>query len=91
MTDRLILLYLQKHENPRYVLIALVLLEKFAASPENKIVIVNKFNKEPVHPLLVLERRYEDENLEWHQVGFAAKWSLDNVCTLILLFVIVYF
>ncbi|KAL0852252.1 hypothetical protein ABMA28_000465 [Loxostege sticticalis] len=61
------------------VLFALIALEKFAHTTENKLSIKNRLEREPVNPLLVLEELAESEDYLWRQVGFCAKWALDNL------------
>ncbi|XP_013184944.1 RING finger and SPRY domain-containing protein 1 [Amyelois transitella] len=61
------------------VLFALIALEKFASTTENKLTIKSRLEREPVNPLLVLETLADDEDNVWRQVGFCAKWALDNL------------
>ncbi|XP_026760515.1 RING finger and SPRY domain-containing protein 1-like [Galleria mellonella] len=61
------------------VLFALIALEKFAHTTENKLTIKSRLEREPENPLLVLERLANNEDHMWRQVGFCAKWALDNL------------
>lgn len=65
---------------PRIVLFALVALEKFAHSTENKVTIKKRLDTQEEHPLLALEQYADSTDFIWRQVGFAAKWALDNIC-----------
>lgn len=62
------------------MLFALLALEKFAHTTENKLTINKCLEREKENPLLVLERLAEDNDSVWRQVGFCAKWALDNLC-----------
>lgn len=65
---------------PSIVLFALIALEKFAHTTENKLTIKKRLDKEDENPLLILERLAESDDYPWRQVGFCAKWTLDNLC-----------
>ncbi|XP_075990597.1 RING finger and SPRY domain-containing protein 1-like [Anticarsia gemmatalis] len=67
-----------RHE-PRIVLFALIALEKFAHTTENKLTIRKRLDKEEENPLLILERLADTDDYAWRQVGFCAKWALDNI------------
>jgi RING finger and SPRY domain-containing protein 1 len=79
------LTYLLKNiteERPKdVVLFSLIALEKFAQTAENKSTIKRKLMSYPEHPLLRLEAFAADENdFTMRQIGFCARWSLDNYC-----------
>ncbi|CAK1588254.1 unnamed protein product [Parnassius mnemosyne] len=81
-TDRTLdylITFLITRREPCIVLFALIALEKFAHTTENKLTIKQRLEKEAEHPLLVLERYADSEDYMWRQVGFCAKWALDNV------------
>lgn len=60
-------------------LFSLIALEKFAQTAENKSTIKRKLASYPEHPLLKLEKYVnETEDFTLRQIGFCAKWSLDN-------------
>ncbi|XP_026316220.1 RING finger and SPRY domain-containing protein 1-like [Hyposmocoma kahamanoa] len=61
------------------VLFALIALEKFAHTTENKLTIKMRLEREPENPLIVLERLAGSEDYLWRQVGFCANWALDNL------------
>lgn len=62
-------------------LFSLIALEKFAQTAENKSTIKRKLLSYPEHPLLQLELNADDTNdFTLRQIGFCAKWSLDNYC-----------
>lgn len=66
-------------------LFSLIALEKFAQTAENKSTIKRKLLSYPDHPLLGLEKHtYETEDFTLRQIGFCAKWSLDNYCKIFL-------
>lgn len=63
------------------MLFSLIALEKFAQTAENKSTIKRKLLSYPEHPLLHLETHAEEsEDFTMRQIGFCAKWSLDNYC-----------
>lgn len=66
--------------NPNLILYALFTLEKFALTSDNKVKITKKLVAGPEHLLLILQRRINDEDNTWAQVGFCAQWALDNTC-----------
>lgn len=82
------LCYLLKNINtddtPKDVkLFSLIALEKFAQTAENKSTIKRKLLSYPEHPLLKLEKySNETDDFTLRQIGFCAKWSLDNYCEL---------
>ena len=70
--------------HPAVIIFSIIALEKFAQTSENKITIVKQLNSlEKLNPLLILEPwadTYQD--YMQRQVGFCAKWCLDNLCKL---------
>ncbi|XP_021189661.1 RING finger and SPRY domain-containing protein 1 isoform X3 [Helicoverpa armigera] len=66
---------------PRIVLYALIALEKFAHTTENKLTIKARLDAEVDNPLMNLEQHAESADFTWRQVGFCAKWALDNLFT----------
>lgn len=64
--------------NPDVVLFSLIALEKFAQTSENKATIKKKLALLPENPLVRLERHAESNNFTLRQVGFCARWCLDN-------------
>lgn len=63
------------------MLFSLIALEKFAKTAENKSLIKRKLLSYPEHPLLGLEKFADDEtDFTMRQIGFCARWSLDNYC-----------
>ncbi|XP_047524393.1 RING finger and SPRY domain-containing protein 1-like isoform X1 [Pieris napi] len=71
--------FLVDHREPCLCLFALIALEKFAHTMENKIVIKDRLEKYGENPLLLLEKFADSEDNIWRQVGFCASWSLDNL------------
>ncbi|XP_026727830.1 RING finger and SPRY domain-containing protein 1-like [Trichoplusia ni] len=71
--------FLMFRREPRIVLFALIALEKFAHSTENKVTIKKRLDTQEEHPLLALEQYADSTDYIWRQVGFAAKWALDNI------------
>lgn len=65
---------------PRVVLFAMIALEKFAHTTENKLTIKQRLVKEDENPLEFFEQYANNDDLTWRQVGFCAKWALDNLC-----------
>lgn len=66
--------------NPDIVLFSLIALEKFAQTSENKATIKKKLVLLPENPLVRLERHTDNTNFTLRQVGFCARWCLDNYC-----------
>lgn len=66
--------------NPDIVLFSLIALEKFAQTSENKATIKKKLALLPENPLVRLERHTDSNNFTLRQVGFCARWCLDNYC-----------
>lgn len=62
------------------MLFSLIALEKFAQKTENKNTIQRKLAMLPENPLVRLERHYDADEFVLRQVGYCAKWSLDNYC-----------
>ncbi|XP_072931116.1 RING finger and SPRY domain-containing protein 1-like [Epargyreus clarus] len=71
--------FLERRVDPRIVLFALIALEKFAHTTENKLEIKSRLDASENNPLLELEKMADSDNYWWRQVGFCAKWALDNV------------
>ncbi|KAI8430728.1 hypothetical protein MSG28_000912 [Choristoneura fumiferana] len=71
--------FLVRRREACIVLFALLALEKFAHTTENKLTINKCLEREKENPLLVLERLAADHDSVWRQVGFCAKWALDNL------------
>lgn len=64
---------------PVVQLYSLVALEKFSQTIDNKLFIVNKLNKlGNKNPLLQLEKLADSPDFVEQQVGFCARWHLDN-------------
>lgn len=56
-------------------------LEKFAQTAENKSTIKRKLSTFADNPLVKLEELVDDDkDFTLRQIGFCAKWSLDNYC-----------
>ncbi|XP_045510082.1 RING finger and SPRY domain-containing protein 1-like isoform X2 [Colias croceus] len=64
--------------DPLLCLFAMVAMEKFAHTMENKLKIKQKFTHRD-NPLVGLENHSNDEDFVWRQVGFVAAWLLDNL------------
>lgn len=62
------------------MLFSLIALEKFAQKTENKNTIQRRLAMMADNPLVRLERHYEADDCVLRQVGYCAKWSLDNYC-----------
>ena len=80
----LLFLFQDPQVHPAVIIFSIIALEKFAQTSENKITIVKQLNSlEKLNPLLILEPwadTYQD--YMQRQVGFCAKWCLDNLCKL---------
>ncbi|CAH0716467.1 unnamed protein product, partial [Brenthis ino] len=74
-----LLTFLKPHCEPCIVLFALIALEKFAHTTENKLTIKNRLEQLEEHPLLELEKYANSDDCMWRQVGFCATWALDNL------------
>ncbi|KAH3778564.1 hypothetical protein DPMN_180031 [Dreissena polymorpha] len=66
-----------------YVIIlhSIVALEKFSQTSENKVIISKALNDVTPNPLESLEKLWEDGDFLKREVGFCARWSLDNLFT----------
>lgn len=65
--------------DPNVILYSLVALEKFSQTTDNKMKLVKKLNQLGVdNPLLKLEKLAQSSDFVEQQVGFCAKWDLDN-------------
>lgn len=61
------------------ILYSLIALEKFSQTIDNKLLVVKRLDiKGPENPLLKLEKLIDSADLIEQQVGFCAKWHLDN-------------
>ncbi|MFH4973757.1 hypothetical protein AB6A40_000466 [Gnathostoma spinigerum] len=74
---------LNPNTDPQVILYALIALEKFAQTSENRLTICRHFEYYDTHPLMLLES-WLSESLhsdDWlkQQVAFCAQWSLDNI------------
>ncbi|XP_026473352.1 RING finger and SPRY domain-containing protein 1-like [Ctenocephalides felis] len=61
------------------ILFSLIALEKFAQTSENKATIKKKLSSHPVNPLYKFEALCSSESCLERQVGFCARWCLDNL------------
>ncbi|EDS43814.1 conserved hypothetical protein [Culex quinquefasciatus] len=64
--------------HPDVMLFSLIALEKFAQTSENKATIKRKLALYPENPLSRLERHIDSKEFILRQVGFCARWCLDN-------------
>lgn len=64
--------------HPDVMLFSLIALEKFAQTSENKATIKRKLALYPENPLTRLERHTDSKEFILRQVGFCARWCLDN-------------
>lgn len=62
------------------MLFSIIALEKFAQKSENKATIKRKLAMFPENPLLRLERHANSSDYTLRQVGYCARWCLDNYC-----------
>ena len=67
---------------PCVLLFAIIALEKFAQTAENKLKIQQELGLGLVQKLRILESWYGEENALKNQVGFCSQWCLDNLCKL---------
>lgn len=67
--------------SPVIVLHSIVALEKFAQTSENKMTVIKIIEALPVNPLESLERLWHDPDFPRREVGFCARWCLDNLFT----------
>ncbi|OAD52697.1 RING finger and SPRY domain-containing protein 1 [Eufriesea mexicana] len=65
--------------DPYVVLYSLIALEKFAQTSENKITIKKRLMAGRPNPLLELEKWATETHYVRRQVGFCARWCLDNL------------
>ncbi|KAL4235228.1 RING finger and SPRY domain-containing protein 1 [Mactra antiquata] len=63
------------------ILHSLVALEKFAQTSENKITVTKCLMSLDPNPLIVLESLWHDKDYLKREVGFCARWCLDNLFT----------
>lgn len=66
--------------HPAVIMFSLIALEKFSQTSENKVTVNKRFGTMERHPLLLLEK-WSDDDVDFHkrQVGFCAKYCLDNL------------
>ncbi len=79
----------RKRDN-QVILFAIIALEKYAQTSENRAAICKSFDGMKEHPLVVLEKMIKPgDGLQYgggasaglrQQVAFCAQWSLDNIC-----------
>lgn len=62
------------------MLFSIIALEKFAQKSENKATIKRKLQMFPENPLIRLERHANSDDYTLRQVGYCARWCLDNYC-----------
>lgn len=65
---------------PEVMLFSIIALEKFAQKSENKATIKRKLAMFPENPLIRLERHANSSDYTLRQVGYCARWCLDNYC-----------
>lgn len=65
---------------PEVMLFSIIALEKFAQKSENKATIKRKLAMFPENPLIRLERHANSTDYILRQVGYCARWCLDNYC-----------
>lgn len=66
-------------DSPVVILHSIVAMEKFAETSENKIIINKVLQSDPENLLMSLEKWYRSRQAEKQEVGFCAKWLLDNL------------
>ncbi|XP_013147239.1 PREDICTED: RING finger and SPRY domain-containing protein 1-like [Papilio polytes] len=76
-----LLRFLIHRRSPLQILMALIAIEKFAITSENKIKIVAAFQQMNQNPLINLMDFLTSEDYIQYQVGFCARWALDNTFT----------
>ncbi|XP_018496481.1 RING finger and SPRY domain-containing protein 1 [Galendromus occidentalis] len=72
----------RRNQDTQVILFSLLVLEKFAQTLENKVIIERFIAEQPdmeVHPLRTLEEWVDESDLVRRQVGFCAQWALDNI------------
>lgn len=82
MSMSIIIFFSQQDEGiyPEVMLFSIIALEKFAQKSENKATIKRKLAMFPENPLLRLERHANSDDYTLRQVGYCARWCLDNYC-----------
>lgn len=74
---------LKPSNDTQVIMYAMIALEKFAQTSENRLTICRRLEQCPKHPLMILESWLNDQSIErdWlkQQVAFCAQWSLDNI------------
>ncbi|XP_012279544.1 RING finger and SPRY domain-containing protein 1 [Orussus abietinus] len=70
---------LRDDTDPYVALHSLIALEKFAQTSENKVMIKKRLMAAKQHPLLELEKWATEAHYVRRQVGFCARWCLDNL------------
>lgn len=66
-------------DSPVVILHSIVAMEKFAETSQNKVTINKVLKSEPENLLMSLEKWYRSSQSEKQEVGFCAKWLLDNL------------
>lgn len=74
---------LEEGVNPDVTLLSLIALEKFAQTSENKATIKKTLSDHPRNPLINLEKHANDSDFIMRQIGFCARWCLDNYFTVV--------
>lgn len=59
-------------------------------SGENKVTILKVLQSKQPNPLETLETLWQDKDYLRREVGFCARWSLDNLCKIFSTFVTVH-
>ncbi|KHN72336.1 RING finger and SPRY domain-containing protein 1 [Toxocara canis] len=74
---------LKPEHDTEVIMYALIALEKFAQTSENRLTICRRLEKYAENPLIVLESWRDDAEVKRdflkQQVAFCAQWSLDNI------------
>lgn len=74
---------LKPGNDTQVIMYAMIALEKFAQTSENRLTICRRLEQLEKHPLIILESWLNDPKVEddWlkQQVAFCAQWSLDNI------------
>ena len=66
--------------HPAVIMFSLIALEKFSQTSENKVTVQKRLCAMAKHPLILLEEWSDDESdFNKRQVGFCAKYCLDNL------------
>ncbi|RXG52170.1 RING finger and SPRY domain-containing protein 1, partial [Armadillidium vulgare] len=74
-----LLCHLDQDNYPCVVLFAVIALEKFAQTSENKNTILTELGEGEENKLRKLEHLVNSEDLQKKQIGFCAQWCLDNL------------